>query len=149
MALAERHGAKLARGRNVVSVELVSRRNAKGKFSSRGHFFVFRVKKRKRRPIVKREYVVRFSYQARKKGTNKLIEIHLEGPNRNDRDKVIAIVIEWIKTGKIKRFWKVRSIDWQGGDAEGPDEIAQELDWLTPLILAAQRIEVEKDNQQL
>lgn len=111
LSLALRHLTQLKK--QFLHAEIISRRNASGHYSERGHVFFFeargQVKKKQRRT----EYVVHFDYDEQGPGRRDLIryQVHVFGPSGvSDREAIAAI--RQIERGESPKGWKVKTILW-------------------------------------
>jgi hypothetical protein len=118
LALAERH--RRALGKNW---RISSRRNAKGKLSSRGHYFTFTRKRPKKKK--RKEYHVNVEYTALAKN-NPEIQISAIGPSGRSRSQVIKAVEYFLDIGESPRGWDIHVVEWKkagktykGDDSEG------------------------------
>jgi hypothetical protein len=114
-ALALRHLAALRR--KYGSAELLSRRNAAGRYSKRGQFYVFEVREKAKKPG-RTEYVIHFDYgtKSKKKGDQRIrFQVHVWGPQgATDREAIEAIKAR-TEGAPWPAGWSHKAIYWGKG----------------------------------
>lgn len=111
LALAERHRRTLGEG-----WEIKSRRNAAGRYSSRGHTFEFEKKEAE-----VQEYVLYWQKQKRGRTVFPKVHIIIAAPPRQTRKTIISGVEQW-SLGQPQAGWSIRAISLHGKEYS-PDEV--------------------------
>lgn len=125
--LAERHARDLSRKFDA-PFEIIARRRADGRYSTRGHFFTFEEQEPTEEKV---EYVLHFDYGKKRRGNPIDVQVHLRGPNNADDKEVKTCYKEWWETGNLPRGWSVRAIAWQHpGGRRGSGEPNKVRDYL-------------------
>jgi hypothetical protein len=127
-ALALQHLAALRR--KYASAELLSRRNALGRYSSRGRTYVFEVQEKKKKPG-RTEYVIHFDYgtKDKKKGDRRIrFQVHVWGPASTPDPEVIEIIRGRTEGLPWPSGWRHKAIYW--GKPKGDAQICvHRTDW--------------------
>lgn len=120
--LAQRHLRALRREHKGSSVEIVSRRNASGRYSGRGQYFWFEVVKL---PTDRIELVAHFDYASTKAKDLLRFQVHIIGPSKTtDREALEVIVNHFSDEEPYPRGWKEKIIFW--GHTRGDGDVEQE-----------------------
>jgi len=107
-ALALRHLRELRR--KYPSAELLSRRNARGRYSSRGQFYEFEVTEETQQKI---ELVLHFDYSSTAARDLLRFQVHVIGPGNVSDDEALRVVREhFTKGGKYPKGWREKAIYW-------------------------------------
>jgi len=111
-SLALRHLSALRREYPGQSVELLSRRNSSGRFSSRGHHFQFEVRERQERV----ELVAHFDYGSSKKKSVIEMQLHVFAPGGLDDSEYIQAIRDRAQ-GRAwpSREWSARLLEYKSG----------------------------------
>jgi hypothetical protein len=114
-SLALRHLAALRRENPGQQVELLSRRNAQGRYSSRGHNFRFEVIGEK--PTGKGiEFVAHFDYGSKKKGSVIEMQLHIFAPEgTTDNEALQAIRDRALGKPWPSKKWQARMLEYKSG----------------------------------
>lgn len=126
-ALALRHLAALRRQHPKASVEIISRRNASGKFSKRGIYYQFEVIEHE--PIGKLELVLHFDYGGSKATDLIRFQVHITAPGDTDDEEALRIVRDHYTPREKESWpkgWKETKIFW--GHARGDGDVHREFD---------------------
>jgi hypothetical protein len=118
--LALRHLTALRR--KYESAELLSRRNASGRYSKRGQFYVFEVREKKKKPG-RTEYVIHFNYGTldKKKGDRRIrFQVHVFGPQGASDREAVEIIKDRTNGAPWPSGWSHKAIYWgkPKGDAQ-------------------------------
>lgn len=125
LALAEKRKKALSRKHPNSTVEIISRRNSKGRHAKNGQYFYFEVTEHKERE----EYVIHFDYGSNKDSRNVLrIQVHITGPGGSD-DEAIKIISDHFENGeKLPKGWRKKTIYWGHVSEGSDDEVDREID---------------------
>lgn len=112
IALARRHRAQLRRDYAPRSVEIISRRNKRGRFSVRGRYFVFEVGENQEPKTL--ELVVHFDYENPREGSRLLrFQVHVIVPFGREDSKYVSEIKHYFEEGgKLAKGYKVKVIYW-------------------------------------
>lgn len=118
-ALAKQAAENLRQELGAKSAKIVSRRNAQGQFSARGHHFIAEVQVPKKKR--KKEWVIKTKYKGKKGGgkggppsRTLLTDIRVSTPANWDRDDVQEALLDFIDGKQVKGL-EVRAFDWARG----------------------------------
>lgn len=124
-ALATRHLRELRK--KYASAELLSRRNARGRFSNRGQFYVFEVTEATQDKI---ELVAHFDYGSSKAKDLLRFQVHIIGPADASDDEALRVIREHFSEGEAyPKGWRQKTIYWghvMSGEDDG--EVEKEFD---------------------
>jgi hypothetical protein len=123
-ALAHKHLLALRREHRDATVELIGRRTAKGRYSSRGRYFWYEITKHES----KIELVLHFDYGSSRARDLLRFQVHVIGPGNAADDEALRIVRSHFSEGK--RFpvgWRQKTIFW--GHSRPGDESDVERDY--------------------
>lgn len=90
---------------------LLSRRNARGRFSTNGHKFVWEVQPKNK----KLNLVLHFDYGDQGKGKLIQFQVHVEGPGETSDADAVEIIQTAALEGRYPKGWRERAIFWSKG----------------------------------
>lgn len=123
--LAERHARQIER--ETGSKVVIHRRNAKGRFDSRGTYYTFYIPGQK-------EYIVNVIHSKQSKGSPHVeVQISATGPAGASRDEVLQAVSNRIENDEDDEGWKTKILFWDRANKKYTAEESEftEEEWQT------------------
>ena len=118
--LALRHLRDLRREYAPRPVELLSRRNARGEYSARGHYFWFEVGDEPEKRI---ELVAHFDYASTKAKDLLRFQVHILAPGSVTDDEALGVISDHFNQGKkYPQGWREKVIYWGHVKDAGSDQ---------------------------